>query len=181
MAKKKAVRKGAGQKAKEKGVKRSGSAWMNLFLIVLILMAAVFLPVAVILFIGLLPTFVAFYADRNKKKIKPITVGAMNIAGCMPFIMELWTTDMSMSKALSVIMDPMAIIVIYSAAGIGYLIDWAVTMLVANFLYQRGRSRKNTIEKRQTELIARWGEEVSGRIPIDHEGFPIEDAVEEGT
>lgn len=144
-------------------------------------MAAVFLPVAVILFIGLLPTFVAFYADRNKKKIKPITVGAMNIAGCMPFIMELWTTDMSMSKALSIIVDPMAIIVIYSAAGVGYLIDWAVTMLVANFLYQRGGSRKNTIEKRQAELIERWGEEVNGKIPIDHEGFPVEGSAGEGT
>ncbi len=166
----------AGKKNKKKAKKRSGSLWLNVFLACIILSALVFLPIAVVLFIGLLPTFVAFFVDRNKKKIKPITVGAMNMAGCAPFIMELWTTNISMPKALSIIGEPMAVIVIYSAAGIGYLIDWAVTVLVARFLYQRGGVRKTAIEKRQAELINRWGEEVNGKIPMDHEGFPIEDA-----
>ncbi|MCB9983498.1 MAG: hypothetical protein H6861_07500 [Rhodospirillales bacterium] len=163
------------KKTAKKKQKRKVSLWVNLFLILLIVMSAVFLPVAVILFIGLLPTFVVFFVDQNKKKIKAVTVGAMNVAGCMPFIMELWTSEMSMAKALSIIIDPMAIIVIYSAAGVGYLVDWAVTAFVSRFLYQRGVSRIHAIEKRQKELIERWGEEVSGRIALDHEGFPLDD------
>ena len=129
---------------------------------------------ALIFFIGLLPMFVAFFVDRSKKKTKAITVGAMNIAGCAPFIMELWQGDPSMEKAVSIIADPMAIIVIYSAAGIGYIIDWAMSLLVASVLYQRGASRKKAIEERQKELIERWGEEVTGQIPLDHEGFPVD-------
>jgi hypothetical protein len=118
--------------------------------------------------------FVAFFVDRSQKKTRAITVGAMNIAGCTPFVMELWTTDSSMEKALSIIMDPVSIIIMYVAAGVGYLIDWVVTAAVAGFLYQRGISRKDAIVKSQKEMIERWGEEVSGKVPLDHEGFPLE-------
>lgn len=173
MAKKKPVKKAANKKTQKK--KRSSSLSTNVFLVVLLLMSVVFLPTAIIFFIGLLPTFVAFFVDRNKRKIKPVTVGAMNLAGCMPFVMELWTTGHSMSGAVSIIFDPMAIIVIYAAAGVGYLLDWVVTIAVARFLYQRGLSRQKAIEKRQGELIKRWGEEVSGRLVLDHEGFPVDE------
>lgn len=165
------------KKTKKKTKKSGGSMYkLHLLLAVLLMASIVFLPSAAILFIGMMPFFVAFFVDRSKKKTKAITVGAMNIAGCTPFLLELWTTEHTMERALSIILDPMAIIVIYSAAGIGYVIDWAVTILVANILYQRGMARRNAIEKRQTELIERWGEEVTGKIPLDHEGFPLDSA-----
>ncbi len=159
----------------KKKKRKKGSSWTHIMLAGIILLSIVFLSSAVILFIGLLPMFVAFFADRSKKKTKAITVGAMNVAGCVPFLMELWMADGSMAKALSIILDPMAVIVIYAAAGVGYLIDWAVTVVVASLLYQRGVARQEAIEKRQKELKERWGEEVSGSVTLDHEGFPIED------
>ncbi len=164
--------------AKRKPKRRKGkkqSRWLHTMLVGLILLSIVFLSSAVVLFIGLLPMFVAFFVDRSKKKTKAITVGAMNIAGCVPFLMELWTSGGTMETALSIIFDPMAIIVIYAAAGIGYLIDWTATIMIANLLYQRGVARKDTIEKRQKELIERWGEEVNGKVALDHDGFPIEE------
>ena len=162
--------KGSAQKSR----KQSGGMWTHIMVAGLVLMSIVFMSSAVILFIGLLPMFVAFFVDKRKKKTKAITVGAMNIAGCVPFVMELWTGAPSMEKALTIILDPMAIIVIYAAAGIGYLIDWAVTLLVAGFMYQRGVARKEAILKRQKELVERWGEEVTGKMVLDPEGFPIE-------
>lgn len=170
MAKVKKRKKTKGKKAKNASFK------LHLFLAVLLMLSIVFLSSAVILFIGLLPMFVAFFVDRSKKKTKAITVGAMNVAGCVPFLMELWKADASMDKALSIIFDPMAIIVIYSAAGVGYIIDWAMTLIVANILFQRGTARKNAIEKRQKELIERWGQEVDGNTALDHEGFPLGEA-----
>lgn len=167
----------AKKKAAKKKGKKQGSMWVHVFLALIVMMAAVFLSSAIILFIGLMPFFVAYFVDKRKTKTKAITVGAMNMAGCVPFLMELWTTDPSVEKALSIILDPMAIIVIYSAAGVGYLIDWALSMIIASILYQRGVSRKSAIEKRQEELIKRWGEEVSGRVPLDEAGFPIEGAM----
>lgn len=162
---------------KRKAKKKSSSGKLQIFLIMILMLSIAFLPTAVILFIGLMPMFVAFFVDKSKNKTKAVTVGAMNLAGCMPFLMELWTTEATLNKAFSIVLDPMAIIVIYSAAGVGYIIDWALTLLVANFLYQRGVARKKAIEKRQEELIERWGEEVSGRLVLDQDGFPLEEVV----
>lgn len=167
-----AARKKPRKVAKQKSGKNSSK--LHLFLVISILLAAVFLPTAFLLVIGLAPMATAFFVDRTKKKTKVITVGAMNLAGCMPFLLELWMTDHSLEKAFSIMLDPMTVIVIYCAAGVGYTIDWALTLLIASVLYQRGMARKKAIEKRQGALIERWGEEVAGQIPMDHEGFPVE-------
>ena len=164
-------------KKKRRVKKKSNSGKLQLFLVLILMLSIAFLSSAVILFIGLMPMFVAFFVDRSENKTKAVTVGAMNLAGCMPFLMELWTTEPTMAKAFSIVLDPMAIIVMYSAAGVGYIIDWALTLIIANLLYQRGVSRKKAIEKRQEELIERWGEEVSGRLVLDQDGFPLEEVV----
>lgn len=161
----------------KKGAKNKKNLWSRLkiqvFLVGFLVLSAVFLPTAVLLFISLLPMFVAFFVDPTRKKLKAVTVGAMNMAGCMPFLMELWTTDHTLEKAFNIIFDPMAIIVIYAAAGVGYLIDWTMTSLVANIVYQQALLRKKAIEERQAQLVERWGLEVNGTIPLDSEGFPL--------
>lgn len=165
-------------KAKKKTKHKKGkkqSLKVHVFLAFLLMLSIMFLPFAVILFVGLIPMFVAFFVDRSKKKIKAITVGAMNIAGCTPFLMELWKSEGTMEAAVSIIFNPMAIIVIYSAAGVGYIIDWAMTLIVASILYQRGTSRVSAIEKRQAELVERWGQNVDGNTPLDDFGFPLGD------
>lgn len=146
----------------------------RIFLILGIIMAAVFLPTSALLVIGMMPTFVAFIVDRSRAKTKAITVGAMNLAGCMPFLIELWTGGNTIDVSLSIIADPVAIIVMYCAASIGYLIDWMVSGFVASILYQKGLARQNAIKERQDQLINRWGPEVTGQIPLDESGFPIE-------
>ena len=103
-----------------------------------------------------------------------MTVGAMNMAGCAPFVMSLWAVANTPEYALRIITDPVAIIVMYSAAGLGYLIDWSMTGIVATFLTQKGKARVQDIEKLQAALVERWGPEVTGEIPIDSEGFPLE-------
>lgn len=151
-----------------KGPQPRRASWkVSLFLILSIIMAAVFLPSSVLLIFGLLPTFAALFADASRAKTKVVTVGALNLAGCTPFLLELWTEGNSLDKSLSIISDPKAIIVMYSAAAIGYLIDWSLSALVAGVLYQRGLARQDAIRKRQMELVERWGAEVTGQAPQD--------------
>lgn len=161
------------KKAKNKRKGFLGRFKVQLFLVGLLIVSAVFLPTAVLVFVSLMPMFVAFFVDQTRRKLKTVTVGAMNMAGCMPFLMELWTTDHTLEKAFAIIFDPMAIIVIYAAAGVGYLIDWTMTSLVASMVYQHALSRKKAIEERQTQLVERWGAEVNGTVPLDQEGFPL--------
>lgn len=161
------------KKAKNKRKGFLGRFKVQLFLVGLLIVSAVFLPTAVLVFVSLMPMFVAFFVDQTRRKLKTVTVGAMNMAGCMPFLMELWTTDHTLEKAFAIIFDPMAIIVIYAAAGVGYLIDWTMTSLVASMVYQHALSRKKAIEERQTQLVERWGAEVNGTVPLDQDGFPL--------
>ncbi len=159
------------QKTRKKSKTPQGKK--QIILIGIVILSAVFLPTACLVFISLMPMFVAFFVDQSRKRYKAVTVGATNIAGCFPFLLELWTSENTLEKAFSIIMDPMAISVVYASAGVGYLIDWAVTIFIASLLYQSGQTRLKEIKTRQEDLVKRWGVEVNGTLPLDAEGFPL--------
>lgn len=141
----------------------------------LVAMGMIFKSTAIVLMIGMIPTFVAIFVDRSKEKLKPLTVGAMNLAGCFPFILELWISgDNEVSSALSKVLEPRTFVTIYLAAAIGYLIDWAMTGIVAQIMYQKGQARLKEIDAIQESLIERWGPEVKGDMQLDEYGFPVD-------
>ncbi len=134
----------------------------------------VFLPTTIFLFFAMMPTLVAGLVDRGGKGTRALTVGSMNLAGCTPFLLELWTSGHTAENALTIISNPRTVVVIYCAAGIGYLIDWAMSGIVATVMIQRSGARLKDIKKRQTDLVERWGQEVTGLLPLDAYGFPFE-------
>ncbi len=172
MAKKSKKVKKTGKKKKVKAQKLSRNT--QLFTAGGIVLATLFLPTTLLLFVGMLPTPAAALGGRGRKKTMVITVGAMNLAGCSPFLMELWGHGNSFDKAFDIVADPETIIIIYCAAAAGYAISWAMTDITATTLYKRGRARQKAIEKRQEELIERWGKGVTGEIALDPDGFPLE-------
>lgn len=145
----------------------------QVILTALLITAVVFTPTSIVLLIGMMPTIVASFVDRTPEKTRGMTVGAMNLAGCAPFIIDLWSISNTAESALEIVTNPLSIIVMYVAAGMGYLIDWSVTGIVATFLIEKARARIAAIEKMQGALIERWGLEVAGDIPLDAEGFPV--------
>lgn len=141
--------------------------------VVAVLSAAIFLPTTVFLLIGMLPSLAAYFADR-KGGWKGVTVGAMNLAGCTPFLLDLWMTNNTISYALASITNVRTAIVIFSAAAIGLLVEWAMVGIVMTVITQRSKARLKDIEKRRKKLVERWGEEVTGDLPLDEYGFPVE-------
>jgi hypothetical protein len=161
-------------KAEIKKSRKGGFGWRARVLwIVGLVMAIVFLPSAVLLLFGMLPTIMAALFDRKRNGVRGLTVGAMNLAGCSWFLIELWTKGNQFPTAVAIISSPQTIIFIYSAAAIGYMIDWALTGIVAGLMLQRGQARKKDIVKQQAQLAQRWGREVTGEIPLDPQGFPV--------
>ncbi len=141
----------------------------------LIAMGMIFKSTAVMLLIGMIPTLVAIVVDKSKEKLKPLTVGAMNLAGCFPFVLELWLSgDNDISSALSKVLEPRTFVTIYLAASIGYLIDWAMTGIVAQIMYQKGQARLKEIDELMESLVERWGPEVKGDLQLDEYGFPVD-------
>lgn len=143
------------------------------FLIIgLLLLGVMFSSMAVVLMIGMIPTIVSMIVDSTKGKVRSITVGCTNFAGCTPFLIEVFKKGNSMETAVSYILEPRTIVVMYMAAGMGYLIDWAMAGIVSSIMVQKAKKRLKDIQKQQTDLVDRWGLEVTGTIPLDEFGFP---------
>lgn len=154
---------------------KTGRLQKHLGLTALIAAGALFLPTTLMLAIGMLPTIVMLVVDNTKERLRAITVGAMNLAGCMPFVIELWQRDEhTVQMALSYLTQPRTIVVMYFAAAIGYMIEWAVTGLVASMAVQKAKGRVASVEKQLAEMEIRWGVEVNGTMQLDEEGFPVE-------
>jgi hypothetical protein len=156
------------------GKKRRMSIQMRAILIALLICGLAFMPTMLLVIVGMMPTFTAVFIDRSAEKTRGLTVGALNLAGCMPFLLQLWGGRNTIENAVDIIIDPRTVIVMYCAAGVGYIVDWAVSGLVATIMVQTSASRLENMAKRRAELIARWGQEVTGEIPTDQQGFPIE-------
>lgn len=148
----------------------------TMFLVLALLMAIVFLPTTLMLCVGMLPTIVCGAVDKTRGMVRTMSVGSMNLAGCIPFVIELWAKGHTFEISFDYLVQPRTIIVMYFAAAMGYLIDWAMTGIVRSIMVEKAKGRIKDVEKRHNALIERWGREVSGRIPMDPEGFPLETA-----
>lgn len=159
--------------------KQKPKGWGLQILFIFALLAAVlFMPTTILLVVGMLPTVVAALVDR-RGGARAMTVGSLNLCGCVPFLLDLWMTEHTTTVALGLIKNPSTIIVMYAAAGIGYMIDWALSGIVASIIVQRSTSRLQAVRQRQDELVSRWGREVTGELPLDAEGFPLDDSMPE--
>ncbi len=158
-----------------KGVRRKkASGKSRLMGIVSLFTAVIFMPTTIVLLMGMIPTVVAAVVDRSGKGTKALTVGAMNLAGCTPFLIDLWSKGHTPDIAVTIISDPRVMSVMYAAAGVGYLISWAMSGLVGTMMVQRGAIRIEDIKRRQEKMVERWGVEVTGEVHLDAYGFPIE-------
>lgn len=161
---------------KEKAVKtakKMNKGQIHLVIMAFVVICGTFLPFTILIGVGMLPTFVSYIVEKKATKMRVLTIGAMNFAGFSPFFIELLFSKRNFDDAFSIISDPMNIIIMYVAAAVGYMIDWAATTLLNNILYDRGVKRKKYIENRQKEFTDRWGEKVKGTMKLDEDGFPF--------
>ena len=161
------------KKSKKKDKKKIG--FKRLFLITALLGASIaFFSTTVVLLIGMVPTMVVYLVDTLPGKNKTFTIGVMNFSGCFPFLLQVWQHAGDVDFALRTLLDPVTIVIIYGAAGIGYIIDSVITIAVASILVQKSKVRLGKIEEEKTALETRWGAEVTGKFQLDESGFAVE-------
>jgi len=158
--------------------KRRKKSQSKVLLIAGMMTAIMIAPTTIMLAIGMLPTIVAYFINKRGSRVRALAIGAMNLAGCMPYVYELWLGGHDFSNSLHIVMNPQVVIVMYAAAGVGYVIDWAVSGFVSVILYERGQTRMKEIEKRRQALVERWDKKVTGRIPLDAHGFPVNEEMD---
>lgn len=141
-------------------------------------LAIVFLPTTIVLAFGLIPTLVAILIDRSKERTAGMTVGMMNFAGCMPFLMELWSGEGTLQDAYDILLDPTTLLMVYGGAAVGWVIYFNVPPIVSMYLVRRYENRVREIKRRMDMLEEIWGGEVKNKVVDDEDDEEIQEAME---
>lgn len=146
-------------------------AWTFAIIILVFTPSTVFL-----LLIGMAPTLVAFFIiDRHPSKYVSRTVGYLNFAGCLPYALDLWQNSdfWSFDRLMEIITNPIALLVMYSAAAAGWAILFMTPPVVAAYLSVSFDMKEQRYKARQGELVETWGRNVRhGAIGLGLEDDP---------
>lgn len=160
---------------------RGGAKPSNLSLNILIVLAGVvmvafFLPTVILLGFAMLPTFVSMVVDRGPKRYGGMTVGGMNFARVSPYLLSLWTGPNDVPAALTIISDVFALLVIFGAAAIGWLLHSLTPAVMASFMSMTSQHRIAALRAKQQELIREWGPEVAQQETASEPGEGLDEA-----
>lgn len=146
----------------EEGKKAKLPLSVKFALFCILVMACVFFPTTVLFCGCMIPTLVAAVVDNYPQKTAWVTVGCMNFAGTVPAWFLLWERGQRIDHAFDLLMQSSTLIIAYGAAGVGWVLYHNITPFVAGILVLRNEKRLKDIEKRQKDLISKWGQEVTG-------------------
>lgn len=125
----------------------------------------------VLLLIGMFPTGIAFAVDRSPQKDQARAVGYMNFAGCVPWVLDFWMGDGGFEKVFDIVGDPTVLAMMYTAAGVGWALCFAVRPFVATYLRMSADFRESQIQKRRENLVEVWGDEVTEELEDEAEAI----------
>ncbi|WP_207459424.1 hypothetical protein [Azospirillum sp. SYSU D00513] len=146
------------------GKKKKRRNTLLTFLLLIFPAALIVLPTTILFGIGMVPTFVAYAVDRDPDKSAPITVGGLNFCGCMPFAIDLWKHNHDIMSAMKIFGDPIAWLVMYGAAAVGWALYYAIPPAVANAEIGRAERRIEALKQTKVALVQQWGPDVAGDI-----------------
>lgn len=141
----------------------------GLSFLILFPMFFLMLPTVVFLFLSMLPTFIALIVDTSSKtkfKYKWLCVGGLNFAGSLPFLFKLWFGSNTLDGAVHLFLEDIAFIIIYLAAGLGWIFYRCIPPVVLSFLEMSDQRRVVHLRELQAKLIAKWGEEVAEGVEL---------------
>lgn len=118
------------------------------------------LPTATLLAIGMAPTLAAFISDMTPGRYLTKCVAGMIFAGLSPFLHKLWFTSHDLNSAIAIVSDVFGLFVIYSAAGLGWLLFLGLPGAVAMFRSLNAKRRIYGLREKQKDLIDEWGESI---------------------
>ncbi|MEX2617862.1 MAG: hypothetical protein WD767_17370 [Alphaproteobacteria bacterium] len=117
----------------------------------------------ILLMVGMAPTIVALLLlDRHPLKYTSRTVGYLNFAGCLMYTLDLWKNSgfWDFSRLIEIISNPFSLLVMYSAAAVGWIILYLTPPVVASYLTVSFEMKETRYKARQKELVETWGRNV---------------------
>ena len=132
--------------------------WLGITFVGVVILS---LPSVMLVFFGMMPSLVAAIIDRSPQRYSTFCVGGMNFCGVFPYLLDLWAGPADVSAAADIFTDAFAILLMYSAAGFGWLIFLAFPPVVVTLIQVMAQRRAAQCRELQKELIEEWGEDIA--------------------
>lgn len=144
------------QTQKPKPRKGATLSWFFLFFVLFGVAGALSPAAALLLLCGLLPGFVAILTDTDPRQTLGMAVIPMNLAGLIPFCLQLWHDRHPYAALFTMITTPWVWLVIYLSAALGWLLYYAIPPLVL-IVMEWGMTQKQTaLEAERNRLKQEW-------------------------
>ncbi len=148
----------------KKKTKKSG------LLALMIIASCIFFSGYMILFCAMmLPTLAAWIGDKDKSKRMAVTVGALNLTGTLPVLLELYHKGGQVGSAFGELAAPLNWIIVFLATLVGWVMAQVVPMAIASILTARDKMKLDKIRSYQKELVQEWGPEVTEVASLNRE------------
>jgi hypothetical protein len=127
-----------------------------------LLIGLVFLPSAVVVGVGMLPTLVARVVDSSPGKRLSITVGGFNLLGSLYFLNAIWAAGQGMGDIRPTLSDSLGWLSALTGAGVGWVVFGGMPIIIAKIAETQTALRMRHVLKEQDRLVEEWGEPVRG-------------------
>ncbi|RMD88673.1 MAG: hypothetical protein D6807_05235 [Alphaproteobacteria bacterium] len=118
-------------------------------------------PIAALLIVGLLPTLTMLLADTGAyKSLRLNAMFAFNLAGVLPFMVQLWDAGASMDGFKTLAGDLTVWAIMYGAAFVGATMLWLGPVLAAAAQQILNGEAARRVEKQLKLLVEEWGDDV---------------------
>ncbi len=128
--------------------------------------AIAFFPTILLLVIGMAPSIVAYIIDKRPRKVTARSIGYLNFAGALPYALQLWTGQNTISGVMALVMEPAALMIMYGAAAVGWTLNFIMAPIMSAYLAVQHESKSRSIGSRQEKLVKEWGSEVKGQAAV---------------
>ena len=131
------------------------------FTILVALLLPWILPSIIVIVVGMVPTLIALVVDRSPNKYAAANIAPLNFAGVLPYLVKLWAKSQNLENALNIIVDVFALIVMFGAAGFGWMIYMTVPAFVASIFMVISQQRVTQLRETQRKIVEEWGDSVT--------------------
>ncbi|WP_374383822.1 hypothetical protein [Dongia sp.] len=131
-----------------------------------LLIALVFLPSAIVIGVGMIPTIVARVVDTSPGKRLTVTVGGFNLLGCLYFLHKIWAAGQGMGDIQPTLMNSFGWLSALVGAGVGWIVFGFMPVIIGKFAETQTALRLRSITKDQERLVEDWGESVRGMYGV---------------
>lgn len=128
-----------------------------LLLILLLPVAALMAPTAILLVAALMPTMAVRLIDTSRGSYMTWTVFGMNVVGALYFLHELWSLGDNFASLMMVISDPIGWLAAMAGAGCGWVIYLVMPMLAARVAGGQSALRMRRVQRDLAQLTEEWG------------------------